>query len=377
MMKALLLLLCLVVPAFLAANTPDSKDLLQAETVERDLPYARRRYHRYNTDPEAEFVVASRGKSTGPSRGDLVSKECRQYDFLDHHDADFGRDKAFPAERSQRRGRRRWRRGGKKWGKKGKGKGKGGKSGRRYNGELYGGKSGGKSAGKSAGKSGKRGYYPESERGYRPRAVYRRYGKGRGKSGGIYGRRELQFSGENCDRNILTVAKEKGLSTFVMLVEAAGLTYIFDCPGPFTAWIPSNEAFAALDPTYVQNLMKNPTRLREFLLYHLLPGFQLSTQMKEGPVQTLQGSSVNIAFSPFRINQAVVTTSDILACNGVIDIIDDVLVPPGARKYPTLCLQAFRIFCSLTSFPFFFPKQLLPLVSRLSPLLRLLLVQVL
>lgn len=154
-------------------------------------------------------------------------------------------------------------------------------------------------------------------------------GKGKGKGGKRARQRQLQFEGADCERDIVYVAEESGLSTFTMLLEAAGLSDIFSCAGPFTGFIPSNAAFDALDPNMVQFLADNPEMLQEVLLYHLLPGFALTQDMEPAQVATLQGSNALITTGPVTMNGVPVRTPDIMACNGVINIIDRVLLPPG------------------------------------------------
>jgi uncharacterized surface protein with fasciclin (FAS1) repeats len=143
--------------------------------------------------------------------------------------------------------------------------------------------------------------------------------------------RRLQFGGALCDPNILMIAEREDLTSFVSLVELAGLSDIFLCAGPFTAWIPTNAAFASLDPNLVEFLTDPVNRdlLQQVLLYHLLPGFILTTELTPSAIQTIQGENVVVSINPVTINQAFVVNPDILACNGVIDIIDGVLLPPS------------------------------------------------
>ena len=147
-------------------------------------------------------------------------------------------------------------------------------------------------------------------------------------------RRELQNEGGLCQPNVVTVANENGLSVFTQLVEQAGLADIFLCPGPFTAWVPSNAAFEALDPALVEYLLaaENVEDLREILLYHLIPGAVLTTEFQPGPIETIQGENVIVGIDPVTINSAFVTEADIAACNGIIDVIDQVLFPPSFGK---------------------------------------------
>jgi uncharacterized surface protein with fasciclin (FAS1) repeats len=114
------------------------------------------------------------------------------------------------------------------------------------------------------------------------------------------------------------------LSTFVALLEAAGLTEIFSCPGPFTCLAPTNDAFDALDPAVVDELL-----LRDLLLYHLIPDLILSEDFEDGSLATLlSGQTVGVEIDPIMFNGDVsIVEDDILACNGVIHALEAVLLP--------------------------------------------------
>jgi len=106
-------------------------------------------------------------------------------------------------------------------------------------------------------------------------------------------------------------------------VHAAKLDPIFLCAGPFTVVPPSNAAFA--DNPGLTTYLTDPANLdelREVLLYHILPGLYLSDDFEEGPIET-------IGLSPLTLNGVQVVETDVMACNGVLHIIDHVLVPPG------------------------------------------------
>lgn len=100
--------------------------------------------------------------------------------------------------------------------------------------------------------------------------------------------------------------------------------------GPFTLLAPSNAAFNA-NPTLLRTFYnpRNIEALQQLLLYHILPGFYTSDDFVAGPIKTLLGEDVDIALEPLSVNQATALTVDILACNGAINIIDDLLTPPG------------------------------------------------
>lgn len=148
--------------------------------------------------------------------------------------------------------------------------------------------------------------------------------------------RGLQFEGPLCETNVLDTARHiPNLSIFVSLMEQAGLDDIFLCAGPFTVLTPTNHAFAA-NPglsSYLADL-NHVEDLREVLLYHILPGLYLTDDFENGPIGTLQGEdvTVNVTSSSITFNGAELVEGDILACNGVLQVIDEVLIPPG--KHP-------------------------------------------
>ena len=149
--------------------------------------------------------------------------------------------------------------------------------------------------------------------------------------------RELQFQGPLCETNVIDTARHiPNLSIFVSLIDQAGLEDIFLCAGPFTVLTPTNHAFAA-NPGLTSYLadLHHVEDLREVLLYHILPGLYLIDDFQNGPIGTLQGEdvAVNVTSSSITFNGAELVEGDILACNGVLQVIDEVLIPPG--KYPS------------------------------------------
>lgn len=169
-------------------------------------------------------------------------------------------------------------------------------------------------------------------------------------------RRKLQDSGENCTNNILETARDNpNLTTVVALLEAADLADIFSCPGPFTALLPNNAAFDALDPDFVEFLLDpaNQNQLQDLLLYHILPGATLTSEFADGPVETLlTDNTIDVTTSPIMFNDAGVVDGDIEACNGLIDVIDTVLnpFPPPPTISPTTAPTPLDI-CDDFTFP--------------------------
>ncbi|QHQ36103.1 fasciclin domain-containing protein [Algicella marina] len=120
-------------------------------------------------------------------------------------------------------------------------------------------------------------------------------------------------------------------STLVAAVEAAGLVETLKGEGPFTVFAPTDEAFAALPEGTVEGLLQpeNKDQLAAILTYHVIPGKVMSTDIS-GPmsVATVQGSEVDITTEGgVMVDGATVTTADIEASNGVIHVIDSVIMP--------------------------------------------------
>ncbi|MDX2240645.1 MAG: fasciclin domain-containing protein [Leptolyngbyaceae cyanobacterium bins.302] len=130
-------------------------------------------------------------------------------------------------------------------------------------------------------------------------------------------------------------ASNASFKTLVAAVKAAGLTEVLAGKGPFTVFAPTDEAFAALPPGALQALLKpeNKAILRQILTYHVVPGSVTSTAIKPGQVTTVEGKPVTLSTSGDRItvNNATVTSADIKASNGVIHVIDKVIIPPGLQ----------------------------------------------
>jgi uncharacterized surface protein with fasciclin (FAS1) repeats len=117
---------------------------------------------------------------------------------------------------------------------------------------------------------------------------------------------------------------------FAALLQAAGLTEIFLCAGPFTVLAPSNDAIEAIGQETLDELLlpENREKLQELLLYHILPGYEPSTALEPGPLDTLiEGASVDVTLPPPAFNGAEVIDADNAGCNGIMHVIDDVLTP--------------------------------------------------
>ena len=122
-------------------------------------------------------------------------------------------------------------------------------------------------------------------------------------------------------------------STLVAAVKAADLVDTLKSDGPFTVFTPTNAAFAALPPGTVETLLKpeNKDQLVNVLTYHVVPGKVTSDQLagKRLSVATVQGQSVHVdGRDGVKVNNANVVSADIMARNGVIHVIDKVILPP-------------------------------------------------
>lgn len=133
-------------------------------------------------------------------------------------------------------------------------------------------------------------------------------------------------------QNIVETAIAAGsFSTLVTAVEAAGLAETLANDGPFTVFAPTDEAFDALPAGTLDALLQDTDALREILLYHVVAGEVRAQQVVTlSSAPTLQGSDVEIdaTNAGVKVNDANVTQTDIVASNGVIHVIDSVLLPP-------------------------------------------------
>ena len=128
-----------------------------------------------------------------------------------------------------------------------------------------------------------------------------------------------------------TAAGNDSFSTLVAAVKAAGLVETLKGDGPFTVFAPTNEAFAALPAGTVENLLKpeNKDQLTAILTYHVVPGKVMSGDLKDDMMATTaQGGSVKIDLdNGAMVNDANIVTADISTSNGVIHVIDKVILP--------------------------------------------------
>jgi uncharacterized surface protein with fasciclin (FAS1) repeats len=138
------------------------------------------------------------------------------------------------------------------------------------------------------------------------------------------------------EKDIVDTAIAAGnFKTLVKLVQEAGLVDALRGEGPFTVFAPTDEAFAKLPKATVDALLKDKEALRQVLLYHVVSGKVTSDQVVNlKSAKTLQGSNIRINASKgkVKINQANVVKADIHCTNGVIHVIDRVILPPKQTK---------------------------------------------
>ncbi|MGE3363593.1 MAG: fasciclin domain-containing protein [Rhizobiaceae bacterium] len=129
-----------------------------------------------------------------------------------------------------------------------------------------------------------------------------------------------------------TATSNGSFKTLVAAVQAAGLVDTLKGAGPFTVFAPTDEAFAALPAGTVEDLLKpeNKDKLTKILTYHVVSGKVMAGDLKDGmKAATVAGPEVTIDLdNGAMVNEAKVVTADVAADNGVIHVIDKVLMPP-------------------------------------------------
>ncbi|KNZ33883.1 MAG: fasciclin [Methylibium sp. NZG] len=130
-----------------------------------------------------------------------------------------------------------------------------------------------------------------------------------------------------------TAAATPQLSTLNKLLGDAGLAETLRGPGPFTVFAPTNDAFKAVPAKTLDALAKDPALLRSVLSYHVVAGKVAAADVKNGPAKTVQGANVALARAGtfVTVDEAVVTMADVPVSNGVVHVIDRVLLPPTPR----------------------------------------------
>ena len=132
--------------------------------------------------------------------------------------------------------------------------------------------------------------------------------------------------------DIVAVASGAGIfNTLVAAVKAAGLVETLQSPGPFTVFAPTDEAFSKLPKGTVEDLLKpeNKDKLVAILTYHVLAGKVMAAAVKTMKAKTLNGNELDlkVAGGVVTVNNAKVIKTDVVASNGVIHVIDTVVLP--------------------------------------------------
>jgi uncharacterized surface protein with fasciclin (FAS1) repeats len=137
-------------------------------------------------------------------------------------------------------------------------------------------------------------------------------------------------------KDIVAIASgDPQFKTLTKALGAAGLVTTLQGKGPFTVFAPTDTAFAALPKGTLDDLLKpaNKAKLTKILTYHVVPGSVLSTSLKSGDVTSVEKSPLKVVVNGGKVTVggANVVKADIKASNGVIHVIDKVLIPPDAK----------------------------------------------
>ena len=125
-----------------------------------------------------------------------------------------------------------------------------------------------------------------------------------------------------------TAVSAGSFKTLVAAVQQAGLVDTLKGPGPFTVFAPTDEAFAKIPKAQLDALLKDKAALTRVLTYHVVPGKVMAGDVKAGKVGTVEGDSLTLATQGgVSVDRAKVVKADIVADNGVIHVIDSVLMP--------------------------------------------------
>jgi uncharacterized surface protein with fasciclin (FAS1) repeats len=130
-----------------------------------------------------------------------------------------------------------------------------------------------------------------------------------------------------------TIASQASLSTLNSLIVAADLQGALNGAGPFTVFAPSNDALKALPAATLKEVSSDPAKLKNLLTFHVVPVAALAKDVKNGNVKALNGDTLALSKAGefVTVENALVTKADIVASNGVVHIIDTVLIPPAKK----------------------------------------------
>lgn len=148
----------------------------------------------------------------------------------------------------------------------------------------------------------------------------------------------LTFNAQAQDKNIVELAAgNEDLSTLVTAVKAGDLVETLQSDGPFTVFAPTNAAFEALPEGVLEMLLKpeNKDKLVAVLTYHVVPAEVMSSDLEDGMMaKTVQGAEATISLEMGKamVDNATVVAADVNASNGVVHVIDSVILPPSIKK---------------------------------------------
>jgi uncharacterized surface protein with fasciclin (FAS1) repeats len=139
----------------------------------------------------------------------------------------------------------------------------------------------------------------------------------------------LSLSATAADKDIVDTAVAAGsFKTLVSAVQAAGLVDTLKGKGPFTVFAPSDEAFAKIPKAQLDALLADKAKLSAVLTYHVVPALVLAKDVKAGDVATVQGGKLHVTTDGgVKVDNAKVVATDVMASNGVIHVIDTVVMP--------------------------------------------------
>jgi uncharacterized surface protein with fasciclin (FAS1) repeats len=131
-------------------------------------------------------------------------------------------------------------------------------------------------------------------------------------------------------KDIVQTAQDNGsFNTLVIALKEAGLVETLKGKGPYTVFAPTDAAFAKIPKDQLDALLKDKAKLTKVLTYHVVPGMVLAKDVKPGMVKTVEGQSITIKAEGGKVmaDTALVTMTDVKADNGVIHVIDTVIMP--------------------------------------------------
>ena len=141
---------------------------------------------------------------------------------------------------------------------------------------------------------------------------------------------ETSYPATAMQSDIIDTAVAAGqFNTLAKALTAAGLIDTLKGPGPFTVFAPTDAAFAKIPAAQLQALLADKAALTKVLTYHVVPGTVMAKDVKSGSVQTVEGQSLmlDVSSAGVKVNDANVIKTDIVASNGVIHVIDTVVLP--------------------------------------------------